>query len=75
MLVADGYWEIKNLSDAIAIIGLLLTVGSIWFSWYLARRDIDARIAKAQKETVERVVAALREQGLDGNEEQTAHAR
>ena len=39
MVFADGFWEIKTVVDVIAIVGLVLTLLSIWLSVYFARRD------------------------------------
>jgi hypothetical protein len=59
MLFADGFWEIKTLNDAIAVVGLVLTLGSIWFSWWLAKRDLEKRIQIAQDQTIERLARSL----------------
>ena len=50
MLLANGFWEIKNLSDVIAIVGLILTLLSIWLAVYFARRDLQRAIAEARKD-------------------------
>ena len=50
MLFADGFWEIKNLSDTIAVVGLVLTLLSIWLAVYFARRDLQRTIEEARKE-------------------------
>jgi hypothetical protein len=59
MLFADGFWEIKTLSDTVTIVGFVVTLFSIWFSWWLAKRDIEKRIQDAQKQTVDRLVRSL----------------
>jgi hypothetical protein len=59
MLFADGFWDIKNLSDTIAVVGLVLTLLSIWLSWWLAKRDIEKRIRDAQQQTVDRLARSL----------------
>jgi uncharacterized membrane protein YccC len=59
MLFADGFWEIKNLSDTIAVVGLVLTLLSIWLSWWWTKRDIEKRIREAQQQTVDRLVRSL----------------
>lgn len=59
MPFADGFWEIKSLNDTLAVVGFFLTLGSIWLSWYLARRDVRSRIESAKRETVAKLAAAL----------------
>jgi hypothetical protein len=62
MLLAEGFWEIKNLSDTIGVVGLALTLLSIWLAWWLAKRDIEKRLIAAKKSArtaVERVATAL----------------
>ena len=50
--LAEKFWKPVDQSDALAIAGLVLGVGSIWLSWWLARRDIKKRIADAQRESL-----------------------
>lgn len=59
MVFADEFWSVKNLVDWLAVIGLFLTLGSIWFSWFLAKRDLTKRIDEAQNRTITRVAATL----------------
>jgi hypothetical protein len=59
MVFADGFWEAKSLTDWLTLAGLPLALFSIWFSWWLATRDIEKRIADAQRETIGRLSAAL----------------
>ena len=59
---ADGFWEIKNLNDTIAVFGFLLTMFSIWLTWWLAKRDLSKRIEEAERsavDVVERIATAL----------------
>lgn len=55
----DGFWVIKTVSDLISIIGFVLALFSIWLAWWLAKRDIEKRIAKAQLETFARLTAIV----------------
>lgn len=59
MLFAEGFWEVKSLGDTLTISGFILTLFSIWLSWWLAKRDIEKRIIDAQNKTVERLVRSL----------------
>ena len=59
VLFADGFWVIKNLNDTIAVFGFLLTMFSIWLTWWLARRDIEKRLRIAQTQTVDRLAGSL----------------
>jgi hypothetical protein len=59
MLFADGFWEIKNLSDTVTIVGFLVTLFSIWFAWWLAARDLQKRIRDGQKHAVQRLTRIL----------------
>ena len=46
---ADGFWKIPNFFDVLGVAGFVVGVGSIWLSWYLAKRDIQKRIDEAQR--------------------------
>jgi hypothetical protein len=59
MVFAEGFWEIKNLIDVITLIGLILTLLSIWFSWFLARRDLEQRLSEERGKTIERITLLL----------------
>jgi hypothetical protein len=59
MLIADGFWELKSFVDWLAIIGLFLSLFSIWLSWALARRDLTKRLAQAEETTISRLKRAL----------------
>ena len=54
-LIADGFWSIRSVNDLIGFLGFVLTVGSIWYAWYLAKRQLRADFRKAAAEAVERV--------------------
>lgn len=59
---AEKFWKPVDQSDALALAGLVLGVGSIWLSWWLARRDIKKRITEAQRGSLallDRVTTAL----------------
>ena len=51
----DGFWTMKTVIDLIAVVGLVLTLFSIWFTWWLSKRDLSNRIAAAQDETLLRI--------------------
>jgi hypothetical protein len=53
--LAEKFWKPVDQSDALAIAGLVLGIGSIWLSWWLARRDIRKRLRDAER----RVAVAL----------------
>jgi hypothetical protein len=59
MVFAEGFWEIKNLIDVITLVGLILTLLSIWFSWFLARRDLEQRLSEERGKTIERITLLL----------------
>lgn len=59
MVIADGFWDIKSLVDWFTVVGGILALVSIWFSWWLATQDLNARIVAAEKQVVERVASAL----------------
>lgn len=59
---ADGFWTVRTFNDVLGIVGFVLTIGSIWLSWYLAERDLSRKINEAQRaarEAVERVAEML----------------
>src|ERR1700728_871853 len=59
MVLANGFWAIKNLIDFITVVGLILTLLSIWFSWFLARRDLEQRLSAERERTIERITLLL----------------
>jgi hypothetical protein len=59
MIFADGFWEVRNLVDVVTVIGLIFTLLSIWFSWILARRDLEQRLSVERQKTVERITLLL----------------
>lgn len=56
---AENFWTLKTVIDWLAVAGLLLTLFSIWLSWWLAKRDLEKRIALAQRETIERITGVV----------------
>jgi hypothetical protein len=59
MLFADGFWEMKTISDVVTVVGLPLTILSIWLTVKYARRDIEQRIKVAQQQTIDRLARGL----------------
>lgn len=59
MAFADSFWEIKNIIDYLTLVGLVVTLFSIYFTWYLARQDLKQKIEDAQSETVDRLARIL----------------
>lgn len=58
----ESFWKIPNVYDSVGVVGLFIGVGSVWFSWWLAKRDLQQRIADAQKQTtglIHRLVVAV----------------
>lgn len=55
MLLADaeGFWKSPNLYDVAGALGLVIGIVSIWLTWWLAKRDIEKRLAKATNEASE----------------------
>lgn len=49
MLIADaeGFWKAPNVFDVATALGFILGVASIWVSWWLAKRDLQKRLAEA----------------------------
>lgn len=60
MLIADAepFWKPPNVFDVATTLGFILGVASIWISWWLAKRDIEKRLA----ETADRAAAAARDE-------------
>lgn len=59
LLFGDNFWSLKTAIDLIAVIGLILTLFSIWLTWWLAKKDLEKRVANAQRETIDRLAAVL----------------
>jgi len=55
----DGFLGLKTVADWITAIGFVVGLFSIWFSWWLAKRDLKKRITEAQRETVANLTRAL----------------
>jgi len=53
--IADGFWSVRTINDVVGIAGLVLGVGSIWFAWYLARKEFRKRLEEATRESKEAV--------------------
>ncbi|MBA4188404.1 MAG: hypothetical protein C0467_10405 [Planctomycetaceae bacterium] len=60
MLLADteGFWKSPNVYDVLGAAGFVISVASIWLAWWLAKRDIEKRLAEAS----ERASAAARDE-------------
>ena len=64
MLMADaeGFWKSPNLYDAVGVVGFVVGIASIWFSWWLAKRDISKKVNEAKvaaERAIRRVAATL----------------
>ncbi|MGL6096398.1 MAG: hypothetical protein ACRC7O_11455 [Fimbriiglobus sp.] len=55
---SEPFWKSPNVYDVAGIAGFVIGIGSIWFSWRLARTDIGRRIHEAS----ERAAAAARDE-------------
>jgi hypothetical protein len=55
MLLAAEFWQIRSVNDTVGIIGFLLTLFSIWLSWWLAKRDIERRIQTAKDQVTDKL--------------------
>src|SRR5436305_13976863 len=73
MLLADaeGFWKAPNVFDVAGVVGVIVGVASIWVSWWLAKRDIEKRVAeaadrasRAARDEVRRVAQALLQTGV-----------
>ncbi len=73
MLFADteGFWKAPNVYDVFGIVGVLVGLASIWLSWWLAKRDIEKRLAEAAdrasasaRDEVRRVAKAALQTGI-----------
>jgi hypothetical protein len=73
MLLADAeeFWKAPNVFDVLTLGGFALGLGSIWLSWWLAKRDIEKRLAeaserasKAARDEVRRVARAVLHSGV-----------
>jgi len=51
----DGFWAIRTVNDVIALVGFALAIISIWFSWWLSKRDLENRIGRAHRESIVRM--------------------
>lgn len=73
MLFADTevFWKQPNVYDVTGVAGFVLGLGSVWLSWWLARRDISKRLdeaadraSKAARDEVRRVANAVIHSGV-----------
>lgn len=69
--VAESFWKAPNVFDVAGVLGTIAGIGSIWFSWWLAKRDIAKRIAEAEARAsdaarieVRRVAQAVMQTGI-----------
>ncbi|MFO0806000.1 MAG: hypothetical protein U0791_23080 [Gemmataceae bacterium] len=49
LLANDSFWAIRSINDLVSLVGFLLAIISIWFSWWLAKRDLEKRISHSQR--------------------------
>lgn len=47
LFAEEPFWKPPNVYDAFGVVGVVLALASIWYAWYLARRDIRQRIDNA----------------------------
>jgi hypothetical protein len=52
---ADPFWKPPTVYDVLSVVGLILGIASIWYAWYLARKQLRADFRKAADEAVDRV--------------------
>lgn len=52
----DVFWKWPSVYDAISVVGLGFGLASIWYAWYLARRQLRADFKKAAEEAVDVLV-------------------
>lgn len=52
---ADSFWKPPTVYDALSVLGLALGIASIWYAWFLARKQLRADFRKAADEAVDRV--------------------
>lgn len=73
MLLADTepFWKTPNVFDAFGVAGFVIGLASIWLSWWLAKRDIEKRLAEAEvrasaaaRDEVRRVARAVLYSGV-----------
>jgi hypothetical protein len=50
---AERFWKPPNIYDVAGALGLVIGLVSIWLTWWLAKRDIEKRLAKTAKEAAE----------------------
>jgi uncharacterized protein (DUF885 family) len=51
----SAFWKWPTVYDALSVIGLALGIASIWYAWFLARKQLRADFRKAADEAVDRV--------------------
>jgi len=73
MLLADAeeFWKAPNVFDVMTFGGFTLGLGSIWLAWWLAKHDIEKRLAEAAdrasaaaRDEVRRVARAVLQTGV-----------
>lgn len=57
---AEGFWKTPNFFDIAGVLGLVLGLVSIWLTWWLAKQDIEKRLAKASKDASEAARVEIR---------------
>jgi len=49
----DAFWKWPSVYDVLTVGGLALGIASIWYAWYLARRQLRADLDRAAAEAVD----------------------
>lgn len=52
---ADPFWKPPTVYDVLSVVGLVVGIASVWYAWYLARKQLRADFRKAADEAVDRV--------------------
>ncbi|MGL4422236.1 MAG: hypothetical protein ACRCZF_16320 [Gemmataceae bacterium] len=47
LFAQESFWKPPNVYDAISVLGLVLAIASIWYAWWLARRETREQIRTA----------------------------
>ena len=56
---ADGFFKPPTVYDVLSVVGLILGIGSIWYAWYLARKQLRADVQRAAKIALDRVAGLV----------------
>ena len=52
---SESFWKSPSVYDVAGLVGVVLGIGSIWYAWYLARRQLRADLRKATEDAIERL--------------------